>query len=426
MMAIAIQHLALVDDLERQIAHWLAAARTFRDAEEFASSEAWQSVEREIGAPLRRQLNAIVEELIALGEAAARLIGQARREAGSIQDAQSAVQKFRRRYIQVDTTLDFIGDAVNSRTSPLLRAALSNLDRLAVASMAPVLERAGKPVPRVLVYQDKGTGASILRAGVRLWVPGAVMPVAAIKIVRHNLYRPTSLFHETGHQVAHLTDWVSSVRSALATALSGDSELQRMWSAWASEIAADVYAFLHTGFASVAALYDVVGDANTILRWPVGDPHPVGWLRTALGCEFSARCFGAEGPWVTLMRAMNAHHPVNRADETLRPLLVRSMEAIRSIAEACLIAPVPALGGKPMTSVLDPGRVSPAALAELERSAGAGLWTSPHWRRAEGIRIVALAGLREAEQPATATEWINRARTWLTAEPRAVSALRGS
>ena len=31
----------VVADLQRQIAHWLAAARTFRDAEEFASLEAW-------------------------------------------------------------------------------------------------------------------------------------------------------------------------------------------------------------------------------------------------------------------------------------------------------------------------------------------------------------------------------------------------
>jgi hypothetical protein len=72
-----------------------------------------------------------------------------------------------------------------------------------------------------------------------------------------------------------------------------------------------------------------------------------------------------------------------------------------------------------MTSVLDPARVSPAALADLERTAGAALWTSPHWRRTEGIRVVALAGLREAERPDTAAEWIDRARTWLTSEPRA-------
>jgi hypothetical protein len=401
-------------DLERQVAHWLASARTFRDAEEFASLEAWRSVERDVGAPLRMQMNAIVEEMIKLGEATAALVQKARKGVGELGNAKAAVQRFRRRYVQVDTTLDFLGDAVNSRTSMVLRSALTTLDRLAVASMAPVLQRAGKPIPKVLVYQDKGTGASILRAGVRLWAPGAVMPVAAIKIVRHNLYRPTSLFHETGHQVAHLTGWTESVATSISKSLSGDPELRAMWTPWASEIAADVFAFLHTGYASVAALYDVVGDSTTIMRWPIGDPHPVGWLRTALGCAFSAQCFGAEGPWVALQRAMEAHFPASQAEATLRPLLERSLESMPSIAAACLSAGVPALNGKPMTDVLDPARVSPAALAELERRAGPALWISPNWRETEGIRIVALAGLREAERPETAPIWIDRARNWLT------------
>lgn len=406
-------------DLQRQLAHWLAAAKTFRNPEEFASLAAWQSVEREIGAPLRNQLHQAVEDLIALGESTARLIRAARSDDQALNAAAASVQKFRRRFLQVDVTLDFIGDAVNSRTSPLLRAALSSLDRLAVGSMAPVLQRAGKPVPRVLVYQDKGTGASIIRAGVRLWAPGAVMPVAAIKIVRHNLYRPTSMFHETGHQVAHLTGWVPSVRLAIAQALGNDAELKAMWTPWASEIAADVYAFLHTGYASVAALYDVVGDPETILRWPVGDPHPIGWLRVLLGCGFSHACFGRQGPWESLQQLMLARYPLTQVEPTLQPLLARSVAAMPRIAAACLGAGVPALHGQPMTSVLEPGRVSPAALANLERSAGAALWTSSHWRAAEGIRIIALAGLREAEQPETASQWIDRARRWLTVEPLA-------
>jgi len=403
-------------DLERQVAHWLAAARTFRDAEEFAALEAWRSVEGDVGSPLRSRMHDAVEELVALGEATASLVAEARRDPAATPRARAAVQRFRRQYGQVDTTLDFLGDAVNSRTSPVLRVALANLDRLAVASMADVLRAAGKPAPRVLVYQDKGTGASILRAGVRLWAPGTIMPVAAIKIVRHNLYRPTSLFHETGHQVAHLTGWVPSVRAAIGQALEGDAELRAMWMPWASEIAADVYAFLLTGFASIAALYDVVGNADTILQWPVGDPHPIGWLRAALGCAFARRCYGEEGPWNGLQRAMQAHFPASSADATLQPLLVRSMAAMPRIAAACLDAGVPALGGKPMGDVLDPARVSPAALARLEHAAGEALWTSPHWRRAEGIRIVALAGLREAERPDTAPAWIERARNWLTTE----------
>lgn len=403
-------------DLRRQVAHWLASARTFRDAEEFASLEAWRSVERETGVPLRQRIATIVEELISLGEATSVLVERACADPSLIARAAKAVQVFRHRYVQVDTTLDFLGDAVNSRTSPVLRTALSTLDRLAVASMTPALLKAGKPVPQVLVYQDKGTGASILRAGVRLWVPGAVMPVAAIKIVRHNLYRPTSLFHESGHQVAHLTGWTESARAAIAKALAGDPELAAMWTPWASEIIADVFAFLHTGYASIAALYDVVGDATTILRWPIGDPHPVGWLRAALGCEWSRQCFGSGGPWDALQSAMIEHFPIAAAAPPLRPLLERSLAAMPAIAHASLEAPVPALGGAPMRTVHDPARVAPAALAALERAAGPSLWTSPHWRTAEGIRIIALTGLREAERPETASHWIERARTWLNGQ----------
>lgn len=412
---------ALAADLRRQLAHWLAAARTFRDAEEFAALEAWVSVERDTGVPLRKHMNEVVETLIKLGEEAGALLRQASLDPARLPAAAAAVMKFRRRYVQVDTTLDFLGDAVNSRTSGVLRAALAMLDDLAVASMTPALLRAGKPIPRVLVYQDKGTGASILRAGVRLWAPGAIMPVAAIKIVRHNLYRPTSLFHETGHQVAFLTGWTESLRDELVRVLADDKQLSEMWAPWASEIVADVFAFLHTGFASVAALYDVVCDPSGILRWPIGDPHPVGWLRTALGCAMAEVCFGSEGPWRRLLDAMDTHFPLSAADPSVRPLFDRSRRRMAAIARACIDSPVPALGSKPMTTVHDPARVSPAALTELERSAGPALWTSPHWRRAEGIRILALAGLREAENPAQSSQWIERARGWLQA-PQALAA----
>lgn len=409
-------------DLERQIAHWLASARLFRDAEEFASLEAWRSVEVEVGLPLRKSVNVVVEDLVARGERALQHLGLARAGKINIESVEAEVQRFRTLYVKVDTTLAFLGEAVNSRTSPRVRAALTMLDKLAVSSMEKVLNQAGKPVPRVLVYQDKGLGASILRAGVRLWAPGMVMPVAAIKIVRHNLYRPTSLFHETGHQVAHLTGWVPAMTEALRTCLSGDDELRKMWLPWVSEIAADVFAFLHTGYASVAALYDVVGDANSILNWPIGDPHPIGWLRAMLGCALSRLCYGREGLWDNLQGAMQARFPIESAQETLRPLLIRSVVAMPEIAKACLLAPVPALAGKPMTSVLDPQRVSPKALAELERTAGSGLWTSLHWRSLEGIRIVALAGLREAEYPENASKWINLARSWLASTNTALAA----
>jgi len=409
---------AVAADLERQSAHWVAAATTFLDAEEFASEAAWRSVELYVGLPLRSHLKQIVEELIDIGRATIAMARAARRDALALPEAMAAVQKLRRRYSQVETTLDFFGDAVSSRTSPQLRAALQALDALAVASMDPVLTRAGHARIPVLSYVDKGMGASILRADIRLWAPGSINPVAAIKIVRHNLYRPTSLFHEAGHQVAAVTGWVPSLQASLAQALRGDAALRSMWTPWASEIAADVFAFVHTGYASVTALYDVVGDARTILRWPIGDPHPVGWLRTLLGCAMCRAAYGT-GPWDDLETAVVTSFPLRRADPTVRELLDRSRRRMPGIAAACLTAPVPGLGGNPIAAAVDPARAAPAALAELERTAGPALWTSSHWRRTEGIRIVALAGLREAEQPDRASAWIARARDWMTATPLA-------
>lgn len=405
-------HRLVVADLERQLAHWLGAARTFCDAEEFAAAPAWRSLEADVGLPLRHQLRTTVELLLRAGRAAEDLVRTARSSPEAVPRAHRSVQSFRRLYGQVEVTLDFFGDAVNSRTSPNLSVALGALDALAVRSMQPLLQPLGRPVPPVLTYIDKGLGASILRAGVRLWVPGAVNPVASIKVVRHNLYRPTSLFHETGHQVAHLTGWTAALSAALGEVLADDRALAATWRSWASEIVADVFAFAHTGYAAVAALYDVVGDDDSIHRWVVGDPHPVGWLRTLLGTAMCRHVFGP-GVWDELEQAVLEAHPPARAEPTTAALLVRSRTRLPTIAAACLDAAIPGFGNRPIGAFVDPRRVSPAALAELERSAGPALWTSPHWKASEGIRIVALSGLREAQRPEQAAEWIDRARHWL-------------
>ncbi len=408
----------LADNQERQLAHWMRAARSFLDAEAFASRTAWESLEHTIGLPIRSQLARSVDELIRSGRAAAAVVRGSRTDPAGLPAAQAAVQRFRRLYLQVETTLDFFGQAVNSRTSPQLRATMQTLDRLAHQSIETTLRPLGITVPPVLTYIGDGLGASIIRAGIRLWAPGTVNPVAAIKIVRHNLYRPTSLFHETGHQVAHLTGWNDALAKGIGQVLADDPPLRSMWQPWASEIAADVYAFALTGYASVAALYDVIADDRTILRWPLGDPHPIGWLRTLLCCAMCRRVYGA-GPWDSLESAMTTASPATRAEASTVPLLLRSRDRIPAIAASCLELKIPRLRDRPVTDLVDPKRVSPAALAELERAAGPALWTSPHWRQEEGIRIVALAGLREAERPDRADVWADRAYTWITGGLRA-------
>lgn len=410
--------LALAEDLERQVQHWLGSARGCLDAESFASKVAWQSVEQAVGLPVRAQLARTVDDLLRIGRSAEAAVRVARTDPASLPGAQAAVERFRRRYLQVETTLDFFGQAVNTRTSTRLSSTMTTLDRLAQQSIEASLGQVGIVVPPVLTYIGEGLGASIIRVGIRLWAPGTVNPVAAIKIVRHNLFRPTSLFHETGHQVAHLTGWNDALRGSLGRGLADDPALRAMWQPWSSEITADVYAFALTGYASVAALHDVVADSRTILRWPLGDPHPVGWLRVLLGVAMCRAVYGS-GPWDRLEEAVLTANPLSRADESTAPLLRRSHERMDRIARACLVTPVPGFGGRPVTAVIDPRRVSPQALDELERATGPALWTSPHWRRTEGIRIVALAGLREAEHPDRAAQWVERAESWFTDTSRA-------
>jgi hypothetical protein len=53
---------------------------------------------------------------------------------------------------------------------------------------------------------------------------------------------------------------------------------------WASEIAADTFAFAHTGYAAVAALSDVVsGRGSQVFRFLPEDVHPIAYLRVLLG-----------------------------------------------------------------------------------------------------------------------------------------------
>ena len=52
--------LALRTQLWRQVSHWSAAAVTLNDADNFASAQAWASVESYIGLELRRRLQGSV------------------------------------------------------------------------------------------------------------------------------------------------------------------------------------------------------------------------------------------------------------------------------------------------------------------------------------------------------------------------------
>ncbi|NUP11046.1 MAG: hypothetical protein HOW73_33795 [Polyangiaceae bacterium] len=404
---------AVRDQLARQVAHWGAAADDLADVTLLAAPAAWRSLERYLGTAIETTLAESVRGLRAQADVLrARLLAAVHER--DLADLHRELLRFRRRYLAVEASLDFFGDAINTRTNEKLCAYLSACDFLARESMRPVLEPTGLRVPRVLTYVDKGLGASILKAGLRLWDQQFVSPVAVIKIVRHNLQRPTALIHETGHQVAHLTKWTAQLAAALSNGLSGNRSLADLWSGWASEIAADAFAFVHTGFASLSALHGVLaGEGSWVFRVEPLDPHPSGYVRILLVRAMCQRFFGA-GPWDQLARAWIRMYPLENASPETARTFRASLDHLPKIVEIVLEREYAALGGHALVDLVDPARVKPEALLELERLAGPALYVSTDWVRRESLRLLALSGYRAATDTLHAPETLQRQHEWMT------------
>jgi hypothetical protein len=396
---------------ESELAHWQLAVEALADLDAVAAPEAWQALENYLRRQVRGRLSEVVAVLVAEGRALRRKLGAGGDPAGTRQ----AVLRLRDRYLQVETILDFYGDAVNSRTNPALRDLLRGYDTLAGDSMAAVLDRLGIESPPALVYLDRGLGAAILRAGIRLWDHSHPSPAAAIKLTRHNLAYPTALLHETGHQVAHLTGWNAELADALACRLTPHSaELAEVWRGWAGEVAGDVHAFAQAGWAPLAALANVVdGPTSAVYRIRFGDPHPFPFLRVMFNVELCRGWFGA-GPWDEVAEVWRQRHPLAAADGDVASLTRASLAVLPEVVDVCTRQPMAAFGGAPLSALLDPRRVAPAALASLARQAGPSLLTSAYLRRREPLRILAHLSTRAVLEPAAAAEHQTRLLAWVT------------
>jgi hypothetical protein len=385
---------------DRQVAHWVQAASRL-NLEDLASHEAWSYLEQYLGISLRRHLQGTIDSLMSDARVLTTLNDEAQSNTARA-DVRRRLLAFRHQYLRSETTLDFFADAINVRTNKQIAGLLRACDTLAHRSMAQLLDQLGKTAPVSLTYLDKGLGASILKAGLRLWDGGKACPVATIKVTRHNLLRPTALIHEAGHQVAHITHWNDELTAVLDSGLrqaGAKGDLAEIWAAWASEIAADGFAFAHTGFASVAALHDVLaGDLPMVFRHTPGDPHPISYLRVLLGVEM-CRYFYGDGPWDALALSWTSLHPLQNAPAETRAIVADSLPLLHTVVRLVLDAPMQAFAGRPLRALIAPERVSPAALNELDASIGPALFTSAHWLWTEPLRILSLTGLQLAVRP---------------------------
>jgi hypothetical protein len=399
--------------LSRQVIHWTKAARRFTDLDDLASQAAWHGMESYLGLSIRQHLNRVVAQLVREGD----LLQASLRAAASPEDLRTVRRQlltFRNRYARAETTLVFFADAINTRTNAKMSGYLKACDILAYRSMSMVLDPLGKPTPNTLTYFEKGVGAAVLRANLRLWDGTGVNPVAAVKATYHNLLRNTALIHEAGHQVAAITGWNEELAAKLATGLPGaPAGVPAEWASWASEIAADAFAFAHTGYAAVAALHDVVAAEDVVVfRHTRGDPHPISYIRVLLGVEMCRQSYG-DGPWDDLAQAWLALYPLSEAPDATRALLDESVPLLPSIVRLILQEPMRAFAGRSLVGLVNPERVRPQALIAMEQQLGPALYTSMHWVWTEAIRLLALTGLRIATTPERAVDAYAEPEEWL-------------
>ena len=411
---------------ERQLNHWYAAAQTIRRPELVASAAAWGALEQYVGARIRESLAAACDQLLReFNVIRAQFV--AARSLADLDQVANGIVNFRTRYTRVEMLVHFYGDAINSRTSPELGAKLRAFDYLAGVSMRRMLEPLRHPTPPVLVYLNKGLGASILRAGLRLWDGGTISPVAAVSVTFHNQERPTAIVHETGHQVAAMLGWNEELAQLFERELRADSpESALIWSRWSSEVAADAYGFANVGFAAVAALSDVVGGSPPqVFNYNPAGVHPISYLRVLLGFAMARRFYG-RGIWDELELAWRTRYAIQFAPEALRPMLAVLERQIPKVTELALLTPMRCFGGQSLAERIDPALVSPESLLRLEREAGPALMTSPHWVAKECLRLIALIGYRFALSPDKAEELITTHRNLMQRLGEAITGFKSA
>lgn len=396
----------------RQAVHWHQATLRLSSLESLASPTAWHGIDYGVGNLLRAALQKSVDNVLLQ---AAQLVKQLA-EGGSdarLPELRSSLLQLRDNYLKAETTVHFYTVALNSRTTASVAALLRSCDILCKKSMEAILLPLGRPVPAVMTYIDKGIGASILKAGLRLW-DGSISPVAAIKVTAHNLFRPTSIIHEAGHQVAHILNWNEELAAAFRQGLSNHPKaVGAVFASWASEIAADVFAFVHTGYAAVAALHDVIsGPHHAVFTFMVNDPHPISYIRILLAIEMCRQCYGS-GPWENLESSFKTDYDIDLVKYPSVGLIRMCLPALPDAVRVCLRKPFMGFGGRSLAQLIPPDNASPAALQKLEYIAGPSLYTSHAWIWKECIRLLALSGWKIASATTGLEEEYRRQQDWM-------------
>ncbi|MCB9495827.1 MAG: hypothetical protein H6686_02965 [Fibrobacteria bacterium] len=249
--------------------------------------------------------------------------------------------------------LDIFADALVQRAQIRNGLWLSGLDRVAEDGLSVL--RAFDPPP-LLCHLDRGHGAAIRRATTRL--PGGHSnPVSIVRIPRERMVGggvAGSLLHEVGHQAAALLDLVAAARRMLELrGRSGrDGAVWKVFSGWASEMLADLWALGHLGIAATTGLIGVLSlPAPLLFRVSPDDPHPMPWLRVKIGCAFG-RALLPDPRWDRMEAMWEAMVPRARAKADSGAFIARMEPHLPELSELLAGLPIPLAGGRKMSDLL--------------------------------------------------------------------------
>jgi hypothetical protein len=374
--------------LLRQIEHWLSAAENLANYKNLANDNAWKSLDVFTGKLIDNYLGKNIDELVYKGKAIKIIVEKSNES--NIRELRKKVQNFKADYLKIESTIHFYTSALNTRANKDVGALLKGCDILAQNCLAAFLVPLKKAVPPVITYIDKGIGAAIMKAGLRLW-DGSISPVALIKMTFHNLYRPTSLLHEAGHQIAHILFWNAELAETFKQKLTTkNSIVAKAFAKWSSEIAADAVAFVLTGFAAVAALHDVLDNEDEVVfHYDEFDPHPISFLRVLLNCAFCKIAFG-NGPWDKMEQEWLQHFPLTN-ERNSTSIIKLSMPLLTDIANIILNEPQVAFGNKSIVQLINIGNTAPENLGKLQAKINNKTLTI---ESLNNIQLVALTGYK--------------------------------
>ena len=125
------------------------------------------------------------------------------------------------------------------------------------------------------------------------------------------------------------------------------------------------------------------------------------------------RYFYGNGPWNELAAAWVERTPLEGANAATARLMEVSVPLLSQIVKLTLDSPMRSFAGRPLRALVQPERVSPAALGEMERTLGQALYTSMHWVWTESLRLLALSSLQVALQPKLSGEYLRQQEGWM-------------